>query len=162
MRTTFGALPVAQAPRRTPTGCGSVCKSLWPPWSHSISALLSRALYTTAHGRNPSWMDLPSALDEDYRHSHSISPPLSSCLLASPEAEPTPPRSWLGAVSCRTTTRATASAPLTRSSWPSDAMRWIFLLCKCSKCCVPRTALSALMRARRVLGLQLCRMVTSS
>ena len=35
------------------------------------------------------------------------------------------------------------------------------MLCRCLKCCVPRTAFSALMGAQRVLGLQLCLMVTS-
>ena len=62
----------------------------------------------------------------------------------------------------KSTTRATASAPQKASSRSSDAMRSTdVLLCRCLKCCVPRTTFSALMGAQRVLGLQLCLMVTS-
>ena len=57
-------------------------------------------------------------------------------------------------------TRATASAPQRRSSRLSDTMRSADVLCRCSKCCVRKTALSALMGTQGVLGLQLCRMVT--
>ena len=62
----------------------------------------------------------------------------------------------------KSTTRATASAPQKASSRSSDAMRSTdVLLCRCLKCYVPRTTFSALMGAQRVLGLQLCLMVTS-
>ena len=64
----------------------------------------------------------------------------------------------------RTTTKATASDPLTRSSWPSDAMKGTYVLCRCSKCCVPRIALLCLGESSTCAGCaaMLCRGVTSS
>ena len=44
MRTTFGALPSAQAPRRTRTGCGNVCESFCTLWSRVVSAPVFEAL----------------------------------------------------------------------------------------------------------------------
>ena len=80
------------------------------------------------------------------------------CPLARPKSEPTRPRSWLIAVSRRSRAQRELQKASSRSS---DAMRSTDVLCRCLKCCVPRTAFSALMGAQRVLGLQLCLMVTS-
>ena len=116
-----------------------------------------------------SWVESPSTLDSGIIAILALLPLrrlhvyCTLCPLARPKSEPTRPRSWFITVSrLKSTTRATASAPQKASSRPSDAMRSTdVLLCRCLKCCVPRTAFSALIGAQRVLRLQLCLMVTS-
>ena len=55
MRTTSGALPAAQAPRKTRTGCRNVCKS--------FCTLVFKHYRPRRLGEIRSWVDLPSTLD---------------------------------------------------------------------------------------------------
>ena len=165
MRTPFGALPAAQAPRSR-TGCENVCETFCTLWSRVVPALFFLALDHLEKSvcgwnrrvrltRESSPSSLSYLFDVSmYTVYYVLKPVQNQSLLG--QGPGSSPFSQV-----KSTTRATASAPQKASSPSSDAMRSTDVLCRCLKCCVPRTAFSALMGAQRVLGLQLCLMVTS-
>ena len=116
-------------------------------------------------GEIRSWVESPSTLNSGIIAILALLPlrclHVILCPLARPKSEPTRPRSGLIAVSRRSRAQRELQRAQKASSRSSDAMRSTDVLCRCLKCCVPRTAFSALMGAQRVLGLQLCLMETS-
>ena len=92
----------------------------------------------------------------NHRHPRSLTSSTSPCILYTMSFSTSKIRAhsvkvlaWRRFSRVKNTTKVAASAALRHTSWSSNAMRSTDVWCGCSKCSVPRTALSPLVGARR-------------